>query len=110
MSCKKSILEVIKEMLEVEGNAFDSQLLIYINTGISFLRHHGVNINTINSNTMSWDGVSNDIQNLCIQWLHINTLQNFDRELVETSTTNNWLEQQKESIIYQLKAVISYEK
>lgn len=105
-----TILNIIKEMLEVEGNAFDSQLLIYINTGISFLKHLGLNIRNIKSDTKKWDNVSNDVQNLCIQWLHIYTLQNFDKELIETSTTNNWLEQQKDAIIYQLKAVINYEK
>ena len=101
-----TILNQIKEMVEVdvEEEIFDTQLLSYINSGISYLTRNNIPITRIDkeSELTEWD----EIEETILDWLHLRCVQRFDKSLMTgNSTTMSWIDEELTNILYQLKAI-----
>lgn len=105
------ILSSIKTILEVdlEETIFDDQLLLYLNSGLSYLINNKIPVSTIDATTTSDAFValglkSNDVL-ITLSWLHLYTLQRFDRTLMQSNenTTANWIDIEMDNLLYQLK-------
>jgi hypothetical protein len=111
----ESIFSKVKTLLEIDlsDDIFDSELLLYLNTGIRYLINNKIPINLIDESTLSdeWisDGLKSGDENIVIAWLHLYCLQRFDRTLTtefnSTLKINNWLDAELNNLIYQLKVI-----
>lgn len=105
-----TILNKIKDMVEadIEETIFDNQLLLYINSGISYLRRNGIPVSKItNKSTLeNWKDIEEDDKYTILDWLHLRCIQRFDKSLKTGSkTTNDWIDSELTNLIYQLKAI-----
>lgn len=105
------VLEAVKTLVEVEINEdiFDSELLLYINMGIAFLINNAIPIFKVNENSLleEWIDIKESDRDLVIQYLYLDTLAQFDRDLAGSKATTDYLEAKKLEILVQLKC--SYE-
>ncbi|MBL1223730.1 phage head-tail connector protein [Enterococcus sp. BWR-S5] len=103
------ILEEIKNLIEVdvEETIYDSQLLLYANSGIQYLINNNVPIGKIeeNSESTEWNEIDEDDYLIILDWLHLRILQRFDRTLMtgNQTTTATWIDSEMTNLIYQLK-------
>lgn len=104
-----TILEQIKTKIEVdsEENIFDSQLLLSINSSIAYLIKNGIPISFIeeNSNVDIWQDLRESDINLVIDFIYRDIIPEFDRDLLSSSTTINYLSEKNTDILYYLKSV-----
>jgi hypothetical protein len=105
-----TILNKIKEMVEVdvEEEIFDTQLLSYINSGISYLTRNNIPITRIDkeSELTEWNKIEEDDKETILDWLHLRCVQRFDKSLmIGNSTTMSWIDEELTNILYQLKAI-----
>lgn len=104
-----TILEKIKTKIEVdsEENIFDSQLLLSINSSIASLIKNGIPISFIeqNSNVEIWPDLKESDINLVIDFIYRDIIPEFDRDLLSSSTTINYLNEKNTDILYYLKSV-----
>jgi hypothetical protein len=104
------ILQNIKTLLEidVDEEIFDSQLLLYINAGLRYLKNNGVPVSKISLKTQSFRGLKSGDQDIVLSWLHLYCLQRLDRTLMYSTTgstaTINWIDEEMTDLIYHLKA------
>ena len=101
-----TILNQIKEMVEVD--VFDTQLLSYINSGISYLTRNNIPITRIDkeSELTEWNKIEEDDKETILDWLHLRCVQRFDKSLmIGNSTTMSWIDEELTNILYQLKAI-----
>lgn len=104
------ILETIKEMVEidVDEEIFDTQLLRYINSGISYLQRNGIPVTSVEeiTDTDVWSELKSDDVESVLDWLHLRCVQRFDKSLMTGSgTTMEWIDSELTNILYQLKSV-----
>ena len=104
-----TVLEEIKAMLEVEleEEIFDDQLLLYINSGISYLKNNRIPVEKVDETTQTSDFRLQEFDKLIvINWLSLYCLQRFDRSLLNASAeaTTSWINEEMTNLIYQLKA------
>ena len=104
-----TILEKIKTKIEVdsEETIFDSQLLLSINSSITSLIKNGIPISFIeeNSNVDIWQDLRESDINLVIDFIYRDIIPEFDRDLLPSSTTINYLNEKNTDILYYLKSV-----
>lgn len=103
------ILGELKTLLEVdiEETIFDSQLLLYVNSGIGYLANNGIPVSRIDENATkeSFVFMAESDYAVLISWLHLYCLQRFDRTLMTqgNQTTLNWIDSEMTNLLYQLK-------
>ena len=103
------ILGELKTLLEVdiEETIFDSQLLLYVNSGIGYLTNNGIPVSRIDENATkeSFVFMAESDYAVLISWLHLYCLQRFDRTLMTqgSQTTLNWIDSEMTNLLYQLK-------
>ncbi len=104
-----TILEQIKTKIEVdiEETIFDSQLLLSINSSIASLIKNGIPISFIeeNSNVDIWQDLRESDINLVIDFIYRDIIPEFDRDLLSSPTTINYLNEKNTDILYYLKSV-----
>jgi hypothetical protein len=103
-----SVLASVKTLLEIDIDEpiYDAQLLAYINGGLAYLKNNGIPVGQIDETAAGFAGLRDDDAQIVISWLHLYTLQRFDRTLM-TSTftaTQNWIDGELANLIGQLKA------
>lgn len=104
------ILNDIKSLVEVDidDKIYDDQLVLIINSGISYLINNGIPIDEIKTDTNSdeWDKIDKHDYSTILNWLNYHVLQNFDRTLMlsySANTTNNFIDYHMTDLLYQLK-------
>ncbi len=103
------ILEAIKNLVEidVDEEIYDTQLLLYANSGIQYLINNRVPITKIGKTTESeaWNDIDADDYLIILDWLHLRILQRFDRTLMagNQTTTATWIDSEMTNLIYHLK-------
>lgn len=104
------ILNDIKALVEVdtEDTIYDDQLVLIINSGISYLINNGIPIDEIDKKTQSeeWSKLAKHDYSTVLNWLNYHVLQNFDRTLMlsySANTTNNFIDYHMTDLLYQLK-------
>ena len=125
-----SVLDDLKNLLEVdvEETIFDAQLLLYVNSGIAYLKNNGIPVERIGTTSdvfafqkeltenktsnAIWHNLRDDDYEIVLAWLHLYCLQRFDRTLMTSAykTTLNWIDSEMTNLIYQLKVRYDYEK
>ena len=105
-----TILNQIKEMVEVdvEEEIFDTQLLSYINSGISYLKRNNIPITRIDedSELTEWNEIEEYDKESILDWLHLRCVQRFDKSLITgNSTTMSCIYEELTNILYQLKSI-----
>lgn len=125
-----SVLDDLKNLLEVdvEETIFDAQLLLYVNSGIAYLKNNGIPVERIGTTSdvfafqkeltenktsnAIWHNLRDDDYEIVLAWLHLYCLQRFDRTLMTSAykTTQNWVDSEMTNLIYQLKVRYDYEK
>lgn len=111
---KSELLEEVKELLEIdtEETIYDKQLTSYLNIGLSFLKNNGVPVaNMSTEEVLEWS-INDEDYPIIIEWLHLRTLQRFDRTLMNESakTTNTWIENYLSETLLHLKVRYDHEK
>lgn len=104
-----TILEQIKTKIEVdiEETIFDSQLLLSINSSIGYLIQNGIPLTYIieNSGSEIWTELKESDINLVIDWIYRDIIPEFDRDILNSSTTVEFLDRKNTDILYHLKSV-----
>ena len=104
-----TILGDVKELLEVDlsEKIYDNQLLLYLNSGIAYLKNNKVPVESVETDTTfeSWDNIKDEDYHIILSWLNLYTLQRFDRTLMSSGakTTMNWIDSEMTDLIYHLK-------
>lgn len=103
-----TILEKIKTLLEVDlsEEIFDDQLLLYLNNGLRYLINNKIPLSLIDDTTTieAWTEIIAGDDQVVLSWLHLYTIQRFDRSLMQTGgTTMEWIDKEQENLLYQLK-------
>ncbi|HFU4203818.1 TPA: hypothetical protein ACGO8F_001416 [Streptococcus suis] len=108
-----TILEDVKELLEVDlgEDIYDKQLLLYVNAGLRYLINSGVPLFTIEEDDEKevFTNIEEGDYSIVLQYLHLFTLQRFDRSLMTGGgTTQDWIDSELLSLLQQLK--IKYDR
>lgn len=108
------ILSDLKTLLEVDidETIFDDQLLLYANAGLRYLANNKVPVSDIDKDTIFSDfsDLREGDSNIVMSWLHLYTLQRFDRTLMQGSgTTSNWIDGEMLDLLTHLKVLYDNE-
>ena len=102
-----TVLEAVKRLVEVEieEDIFDDQLLLYVNMGIAYLINNAIPIFEVDKNTSieEWTEIEENDRKLIIQYLYLDTISQFDRDLAASKATTDYLEARKIENLLQLK-------
>jgi hypothetical protein len=77
-----TVLADIKVILEVDDtDTFDSQLLLYINSGLAYLMQNGIPVSTADQTTdaSAWSGLKAEDYGIVRDWLAFNVKMRFDQ-------------------------------
>ena len=103
-----TILNQIKTKMEVdiEENIFDELLLLNINSSIGYLKQNSIPVDYIEMDSESsiWTDLKSEDINIVIDWIYRDIIPEFDRDILSSSTTVEFLKEKNTQILYQLKS------
>lgn len=103
-----TILDEIKEKIEIEKSEtiYDNQIILELNTGISSLIKNNIPVSFIekNDDTSKWENIKENDKPIIVDWLRFNMLPKFDKDLLASPVTLEYINDTKIDILYQLKA------
>ncbi len=87
-----TILEKVKASIELEGiEAFDNQVLEYINQDLSFLNNNNIPVTNIYATTEGFDGLEDVDLPVVLEYLQWNAMTKLDRSFLSQSATASFI-------------------
>lgn len=99
-----TFLNQIKAGLEIEGSAFDYQLLNYVNQDIAFLINNGIPLTLIDDTTANWPNIDPADVPVIMEYLQFKSMIKLDSEYIKQAATANYITDLLAVDLNQLKA------
>lgn len=99
-----TIFEKIKSSIELEGiDAYDVQVLEYVNQDINFLNNNNIPVTTIDGTTEGFDGLEDVDLPVVLEYLMWNAMIKLDRSFLSQSATASYIEDRLATCLNMLK-------
>lgn len=108
------ILDEIKKIIDIDVNDFDDELILIINSALSYLQNNNIPVSQIDKQTewSDFDKLDTKDTSIVLSYLHLKVIQLFDRTSIVGSSSqafNQWIDETTTDLIHQLKCIYEYE-